>query len=100
MLYLIFFYLIFTSICLWTGILVYSFPFVKKGIARPIIFYCITGLISITAIAQCAVLFFPLNRISFWVIIFLLGVVSLFRRKKFGKEIGSIRENFRVDDKS
>ena len=100
MLYLILFYLLLTFICFWAGILVYSFSFSGKRSERPLIFYCISGLISLTAIAQCAVLFTPLNTPIFWGILLLMGLVSFFKRKILDERMKLIRESISVKDKS
>jgi hypothetical protein len=82
MLYLIFYYLLISSVCLWAGIIIYSFiPLVKPG-NLSFINCLITGLIGITCIGQWIVLFLPLNIFTLFAILVLCGIISFFRQEQ------------------
>jgi hypothetical protein len=80
MLYLILCYFGITSICLWAGILFYSFIDLGKVTNRPITHYLITGLISVTVISQWIVLAYPLTLFSLSFILFFLLMLTLIRK--------------------
>lgn len=81
MLYLIFCYSLITFVCLWAGILVYSFlpnAVVKE---KSVICFLITGLIGLTAFGQWIVLFIPLSLFPILLIILFLSLFTVVRRK-------------------
>src|ERR1700722_3645896 len=86
MLYLILCYSVITCICLWAGLLFYSFIGGKKHSQETISHCLITGLIVLTSIAQWIVLIFPLTAFSLFFILFLFFLCTLYRREKI-KEI-------------
>jgi hypothetical protein len=88
MLYLIFYYILITGICLWAGILIYSF-IPSNLVRRSPVHFLITGLIGMTAIGQWIVLFFPLNILRLPGILLLCGLISFFRRKRISKTCGA-----------
>ena len=75
MLFLMLCYIGITCICLWAGILFYSFFNDRKESGKAILQLLLTGLIMVTAIGQWVVLFFPLN---VFVIFFILCVCIIF----------------------
>lgn len=79
MLSLLFYQIIITLVCLWSGILFYKF-FSVKNESRPIIYYLLSGLILITTLTQIIVLFFPINFYTKCGIIGLLILLSIFKR--------------------
>ena len=79
MLSLLFYQIIITLICLWSGILFYKF-FPVKNESRPIIYYLLSGLILITTLTQIIILFFPINFYTKCAIIGLLILLSIFKR--------------------
>ena len=82
MLYLIIYYLVVSAVCLWTGLLFYSF-FTKMELRRKsLVHFLITGLIVLTALGQWIVLFLPVNGITLLIILLLLGFISAARKKK------------------
>jgi hypothetical protein len=82
MLYLILCYSAITCICLWVGLLFYSFLEGKKQ-SQGTIFHClITGLIVLTSIAQWIVLIFPLTAVSLFFILLPCFLCTIFRRKR------------------
>ena len=80
MLTLIFYQIIITLSCLWSGILFYKF-FPKKNESRPIINYLVTGLILLTSLTQIIVLFFPINAYTKFGLLGLLILLSIIKRK-------------------
>ena len=80
MLTLIFYQIIITLSCLWSGILFYKF-FPQKNESRPIIYYLITGLILLTSLTQIIVLFFPINAYTRFGLLGLLILLSIIKRK-------------------
>ena len=80
MLTLIFYQIIITLSCLWSGILFYKF-FHQKNESRPIIYYLITGLILLTSLTQIIVLFFPINVYTKFGLLGLLILLSIINRK-------------------
>ena len=80
MLTLIFYQIIITLSCLWSGILFYKF-FPQKNESRPIIYYLITGLILLTSLTQIIVLFFPINIYTKFGLLGLLILLSIIKRK-------------------
>jgi hypothetical protein len=80
MLSLLFYQIIITLICLWSGILFYKFFPAKKD-PRPIIYYLIGGLILLTSLTQIIVLFFPITIYTKFGILGLLILLSIIKRK-------------------
>ena len=80
MLTLIFYQIIITLSCLWSGILFYKF-FPQKNESRPVIYYLITGLILLTSLTQIIVLFFPINVYTKFGLLGLLILLSIIKRK-------------------
>jgi len=80
MLTLIFYQIIITLSCLWSGILFYKF-FPQKNESRPIIYYLVTGLILLTSLTQIIVLFFPINVYTKIGLLGLLILLSIIKRK-------------------
>src|SRR4030095_13148392 len=80
MLSLLFYQIIITLICLWSGILFYKF-FPAKNEPRPIIYYLISGLILLTSLTQIIVLFFPITIYTRFGILGLLILLSIIKRK-------------------
>lgn len=79
MLYLVVCYLVITCVCLWVGLLFYSF-FKQEQQSRKSIFQClITGLIVLTSVAQWIVLIFPLTTVSLFFILCLCFLFTVFR---------------------
>jgi len=60
MLSLLIAHIIITASCLWAGFLFYKLVS-KQNVERPIIYYLVSGLISLTIVAQIIVLFFPVG---------------------------------------
>lgn len=81
MLYLILYYFLVSSICLFAGIIIYSLIPLTDSIERPIINYLLTGLIGFTAVGQWIVLFRPLTVISLFGILILGGLFSILKGK-------------------
>jgi hypothetical protein len=81
MLTLLFYQIIITLICLWSGILFYKF-FPVKNETRPIIYYLVSGLILLTSLTQIIVLFFPVTFYTRFGILGLLILLSIIKRKK------------------
>ena len=80
MLSLLFYQIIITLVCLWSGILFYKF-FPPKNEPKPIIYYLVSGLILLTFLTQIIVLFFPITiYIKFGVLGFLI-LLSIFKPK-------------------
>ncbi len=80
MLTLIFYQIIITLSCLWSGILFYKF-FPQKNESRPIIYYLVSGLILLTSLTQIIVLFFPINVYTRFGLLGLLILLSIIKRK-------------------
>ncbi len=80
MLSLLFYQIIITLICLWSGILFYKF-FPQKNESKPIIYYLVSGLILLTSLTQIIVLFFPITIYTKFGILGLLILLSLIKRK-------------------
>jgi hypothetical protein len=85
MLYLILYYFLITTICLWAGMVIYSFTPSADSISRPFINYLLTGLMGITAIGQWVVLFLPLNIIALFGILIFCGLISVLRKKQVSR---------------
>jgi hypothetical protein len=81
MLSLLFYQIIITLICLWSGILFYKF-FPAKKEPRPIIYYLVSGLILLTSLTQIIDLFFPINFYTRFGILGLLILLSIIKRSK------------------
>ncbi len=80
MLSLLFYQIIITLICLWSGVLFYKF-FPEKNESRPIIYYLVSGLILLTSLTQIIVLFFPITIYTKFGILGLLILLSIIKRK-------------------
>src|SRR6187397_1615258 len=80
MLSLLFYQIIITLACLWSGILFYKF-FPAKNESRPIIYYLVSGLILLTSLTQIIVLFFPITIYTKLGILGLLILLSILKRK-------------------
>ena len=80
MLSLLFYQIIITLTCLWSGFLFYKF-FPAKNETIPIIYYLISGLILLTTLTQIVVLFFPITIYTKFGILGLLLLLSIFKRK-------------------
>ena len=80
MLSLLFYQIIITLICLWSGILFYKF-FPEKNESRSTIYYLVSGLILLTSLTQIIVLFFPINIYTKFGILGLLTLLSIIKRK-------------------
>ncbi len=80
MLSLLFYQIIITLICLWSGFLFYKF-FPAKNETRPIIYYLVSGLILLTTLTQIIVLFFPITIYTKFGILGLLILLSIFKRE-------------------
>jgi len=80
MLTLLFYQIIITLSCFWSGILFYKF-FPAKKEPRPIIYYLVSGLILLTSLTQIIVLFFPINIYTKVGMIVLLILLSIIKRK-------------------
>src|SRR6185436_20307205 len=80
MLSLLFYQIIITLICLWSGILFYKF-FPGKNETRPPIYYLVSGLILLTSLTQIIVLFFPITIYTKLGILGLLILLSIIKRK-------------------
>ncbi len=80
MLSLLFYQIIITLICLWSGILFYKF-FPTKNETRPIIYYLVSGLILLTTLTQIIILFFPITFYTRLGILGLLILLSFIKRK-------------------
>ena len=90
MLSLLFYQIIITLVCLWSGILFYKF-FPKKNESRPIIYYLVSGLILLTSLTQIIVLFFPINFYTMFGILGLLILLSIIKRKNTKNFIPKIK---------
>jgi len=80
MLSLLFYQIIITLTCLWSGILFYKF-FPTKNESRPIIYYLLSGLILLTSLTQVIALFFPISFYTMSGIVGLLILLSIIKRK-------------------
>ena len=80
MLSLLFYQIIITLTCLWSGILFYKF-FPVKNEPRPIIYYLVSGLVLLTSLTQIIVLFLPITIYTRFGILGLLILLSLTKRK-------------------
>ena len=80
MLSLLFYQIIITLICLWSGILFYKFFRAKKE-PRPIIYYLVSGLILLTSLTQIIVLFSPITIYTRLGILGLLILLSIIKRQ-------------------
>jgi len=80
MLSLLFYQIIITLICLWSGVLFYKFVPAKNE-PRSIIYYLVTGLILLTTLTQIIVLFFPITFYTKCGIVGLLILLSIIKRK-------------------
>ena len=99
MLYLVLCYFLTTSVCLGTGLLIYSFLPRKGAGSRSIIHFLITGLIGLTAVGQWIVLFTPLNLFSLLLILLLLGFVAFFRMRSIAETFRNFRMSLRNRDR-
>ena len=93
MLLLLLLHIVITLLCLSTGFLSYHYIVRDKSVNnqyRPIIFYLITGLISLTLVSQLLVLFFPLK--GYWLhgLSLLVIVLLLIARKSFMEFVAHI----------
>ena len=82
MLYLFFNYFLISCICLWAGILIYSFISSTEAGQKSFIQFLVTGLVALTAVGQWIVLFLPINLITLLALLALLGIVSRCRKKR------------------
>lgn len=82
MLYLILYYFLITTICLFAGIVIYSFIPSDNSIEKPLINFLLTGLMGITAVGQWIVLFLPINIITLLGILIVFGLISGLRKKE------------------
>ena len=78
MLSLLIAHIIITACCFWSGSLFYKL-ISKENVQRPMIFYLISGLISLTILAQIIVLFFPLGSIPKLVLATILLASAIFK---------------------
>jgi hypothetical protein len=90
MLSLLFYQIIITLACLWSGILFYKF-FPAKNESRPIIYYLISGLILLTSLTQIIVLFLPITIYTKFGILGLLILLSIIKRKSTKFSIPKIK---------
>jgi len=90
MLSLLFYQIIITLVCLWSGILFYKF-FPEKNESRPIIYYVVSGLILLTSLTQIIVLFFPITIYTKFGILGLLILLSIINRKSTKFSIPKIK---------
>jgi len=90
MLSLLFYQIIITLACLWSGILFYKFLPVKSN-PRPIIYYLVSGLILLTCLTQVIVLFFPITIYTRFGILGLLILLSINKRKNTNFSIPAIK---------
>src|SRR5215204_198811 len=80
MLSLLFYQIIITLICLWSGILFYKF-FPAKNESKPIIYYLVSGFTLLTSLTLLIVLFFPITVYTRFGILGLLILLSIIKRK-------------------
>jgi len=90
MLSLLFYQIIITLICLWSGILFYKF-FPGKNETRPPIYYLVSGLILLTSLTQIIVLFLPITIYTKFGILGLLILLSIIKRKSTKFSIPKIK---------
>ena len=90
MLSLLFYQIIITVICFWSGTLFYKF-FPGKNEPRPVIYYLVTGLILLTFLTQILVLFFPINVYIKFAILGLLILLSFFKSNRVNLFIPKIK---------
>jgi len=90
MLSLLFYQIIITLACLWSGILFYKF-FPAKNESRPIVYYLVSGLILLTSLTQIIVLFLPITIYTKFGILGLLILLSIIKRKSTKFSIPKIK---------
>ncbi|MBN8851501.1 MAG: hypothetical protein BGO55_04285 [Sphingobacteriales bacterium 50-39] len=96
MLYQLFFYVLISCVCLWSGMIFYSF-FINSEQAdssyqRPLASYFFSGLIMLAALGQWFVLFLPLNAYILWFFILPpLSILSILFRRRLARIIATIR---------
>lgn len=94
MLYLALAYLIISSVCLWAGWLFYQVipgrpgPFtdgkmevIRGQYERPVVVYLLTGLMLLTGVGQCLVIFHPLDGMSLLIVVLLLVLLTIAGRR-------------------
>ena len=82
-------HIIITTCCFWSGYLFYTL-FAKENVQRPFIFYLVSGLVSLTILAQIIVLIFPIGPITQLILATILLVSALVKWndcKNFFKKI-------------
>ena len=80
MLSLLIAHIIITACCFWSGYLFYALVS-KKNVQRSNIFYLLSGLISLTILAQIIVLFFPIGSITKLILAAILLASAAFKWK-------------------
>ncbi len=98
MLFLMFCYVGITCICLWAGILFYSFIY-GEGHQRTVIHYILTGLMVVTAIGQWIVLVLPLNAKALFFITSLFIIFTIIRRERAWNLLLNITGNIKGGNK-
>ena len=97
MLFLALCYIGITCVCLWTGILFYSFIY-REDNHRTVVHFILTGLIVVTAIGQWLVLVLPLNAQTLIFIIGLCIIFTIIRRKRAWNLLLNITANFKSNN--
>ena len=82
MLFLIFNYFLISCICLYAGILIYTFIPSAEAAKKSIVQFLITGLIALTAVGQWVVLLLPVTLITLIALLVLFAIISAFRKKR------------------
>lgn len=95
MLLLLFFYLLITCVCLYSGFIFYRFIIKDQRSDKPIILFIITGLIAVTIVTQILELFIPVNLYTLIIIIGLLLVLALLKRNDFSSFLKFVINNIR-----
>ena len=73
---------IITACCFWSGFLFYQL-ISKKGSQRSILFYLVSGLVLLSAIAQLIVLFFPIGSIVQVTLVIILLLTAILKWNDF-----------------
>ncbi len=81
MLFLMLCYIGITCVCLWAGILFYSFIYREED-QRTVIHIILTGLMAVTAIGQWIVLVLPINALTLFFIVSLCIILTISRKKQ------------------
>jgi len=71
-------HIIITACCFWSGYLFYTL-IAKENVQRPIIFYLVSGLVSLTILAQIIALIFPIGSITKSILATILLASALFK---------------------